>query len=271
MDKQKLYTIGYTLFSGRNGIDTDKMFETLRNYNVSYLADVRSIPFSKQHPQCNSNCLKSVGTRFSVPYIHIPELGAKASPEQDVFSKAMDIFFDDIFPVAASKRPEKTELRRDDEIVDFNKFRNDDFFLQGIKRIENAYDKNYTLALMCSEKDPINCHRYFLVSRKIEQVFGEWIEVEHIIKSENEEITTITNKELDKLLSDTIFKKEEVKKMNLLEKDLFSGEAKIDNYFGKDYQEKVQDFCDRYWNLMHGWKKSDNNNNNKFEEYDEIV
>ena len=142
MDKQKLYTIGYTLFSGRNGIDTDKMFETLRNYNVSYLADVRSIPFSKQHPQCNSNCLKSVGTRFSVPYIHIPELGAKASPEQDVFSKAMDIFFDDIFPVAASKRPEKTELRRDDEIVDFNKFRNDDFFLQGIMKRKTTIKTN---------------------------------------------------------------------------------------------------------------------------------
>ena len=41
-------------------------------------------------------------------------------------------------------------------------------------------------------------------------------EVEHIIKSDNGEITTITNKELDRLLSDTIFKKEEVKKMNLL-------------------------------------------------------
>ena len=124
MDKQKLYTIGYTLFSGRNGIDTDKMFETLRNYNVSYLADVRSIPFSKQHPQCNSNCLKSVGTRFSVPYIHIPELGAKASPEQDVFSKAMDIFFDDIFPVAASKRPGNTQHISAAQIGAFKQFIN---------------------------------------------------------------------------------------------------------------------------------------------------
>ncbi len=265
MDKQKLYTIGYTLFSGRNGIDVEKMFETLRNYNVSYLADVRSIPFSKQYPQCNSNYLKSVGTRFSVPYIHMPELGAKASSEQDVFSKATDIFFDNIFPIAASKRPEKTELRGEEEIVDFNKFRNEDFFLQGIKRIENAYDKNYTLALMCSEKDPINCHRYFLVSRKIEQVFGEWIEVEHIVKSENGEMTTITNKELDKVLSNTIRKIKEVKNMRLFELEI-SGKARIDNYFGKDCPEKFQDFCDRYWNLMHGWKKS--SNNNKFEEYD---
>jgi hypothetical protein len=268
MNKRKLYTIGYTLFCGRNGIDTEKMFETLQRYNVSYLADVRSVPFSKQYPQCNANCLKSIGASFSVPYIHMPELGAKASSEQDVFSKAKDIFFDDIFPIAASKRPEKLELNRDEKIVDFNKFRNDDFFLQGIKRIENAYDTNYTLALMCSEKDPINCHRYFLVSRKIEQVLGEWIDVEHIVRTENGEITTITNKELDKLLSDAIFKKEEVKNLNLLEKDLFSGEARIVNYLGNNSQEKIQDFCDRYWNLMHGWKKISDSNDNKSEDYD---
>ena len=268
MAKQKLYTVGYTLFSGRNGVDVEKMFETLQNYTVSYLVDVRSIPFSKQYPQCNSNSLKAAGEHFRVPYIHVPELGAKASPQLEVFSKASDIFFDDIFPIAASKRPEKTELRRDEEIVDFNKFRNDEFFLQGIKRIENAYDKNYTLALMCSEKDPINCHRYFLVSKKIEQAYGDWIEVEHVVQSESGEILTITNAELDKMLSDIIFKKEEVKKLNLLEKELFTGEAKIDNYFGKDYQEKIHDFCDRYWNMMHGWKKTSNNNNNKFEEYD---
>lgn len=268
MSKAKIYTVGYTLFSDRTGVNIDQMYDTLLEFGVSYLADVRSVPFSKQYPQCNSNSLKSNGTQHSVPYIHVPELGAKASVEQDVFSKAEDIFFDNIFPIAASKRPEKTELRGNEEIVDFNKFRNDDFFLQGIKRVENAYDKNFTLALMCSEKDPMNCHRYFLVSRKLEQVFSDWLEVEHIIKNENGEITTITNKELDKLLQDTIFKKDEVKRLKLLEADLFTGEAKIDNYFGNDNQSKTNDFCDRYWNLMHGWKKINNSNNYKSEEYD---
>ncbi len=268
MDKQKIYTIGYTLFGNRIGIDLDQMFETLQKYGVSYLVDIRSIPFSKQYPQCNSNSLKLTGARFSIPYIHVPELGAKASPMQDVFSKASDIFFDDIFPIAASKRPEKTELTANDEIVDFHKFRNDDYFLQGLKRIENAYDKNFTLALMCSEKEPINCHRYFLVSRKVEEMFGDWIEVEHILKNKKGEIISVSNCELDKELSEIIFKREEIKKLNLLEKDLFTGEARIDNYLGKDYQEKTKDFCDRYWNLMHGWKKANYNNNNNFDEYD---
>lgn len=268
MDKQKIYTVGYTLFCNRDGIDLGKMFEVLQKYGVSYLTDIRSVPFSKQYPQCNSSHLESAGMRFSIPYIHVPELGAKANPLQDVFSKASEIFFDDIFPIAGSNRPEKTELFANDEIVDFQKFRNDDYFLQGIKRIENAYDKGFTLALMCSEKDPINCHRFFLVSRKVEQLFGDWIEVEHIMKNKDGEIVTISNRELNKELSETVLNKEAIKKLNLLEKDLFTCEARIDNYFGKDIPEKIFDFCDRYWNLMHGWRKNSNNNNNKFEEYD---
>ena len=266
MEKQKLYTIGYTSFSGYNGVDVEQMFATLRNFGVSYLVDVRSVPFSKQYPQCNSSSLKLAGEQLSVPYIHMPELGAKASPEQDVFSKASDIFFDDIFPIAASKRPEKTELRANDTIVDFGKFRNDEIFQQGIKRIESAYDKHYTLALMCSEKEPINCHRYFLVSKKVEQLFGDEIEVEHIVKNKSGEVSTISNSELNKELSDFILNREEVKRLKLLERDLFSGERKIDNYYGDTDQDKLNDFCDRYWNLMHGWKG--NNNTSNKEEYD---
>lgn len=268
MEKQILYTIGYTLFNSRIGIDLEKMYSTLRNFGVSYLVDVRSVPYSKQYPQCNMDALKNAGVRFSVPYIHVPELGAKASPIQDVFSKASDIFFDDIFPIAASKRPEKTELQSYEKIVDFNKFRNDEYFMDGIRRIEKAYDKNFTLALMCSEKEPINCHRYFLVSKKIEQYFGERIEVKHIVNDKQGEIVTVSNVELNKELSELIFKREEVRKLNLLEKDLFSNEARIDNYYGETTQKKIEDFCDRYWNLMHGWKLIDNNNYKQIEEYD---
>ena len=261
MDKQKIFTIGYTLFANKNGIDLENMFAVLRSYGVSYLADVRSVPYSKQYPQCNSNSLEMAGKRFSVPYIHIPELGAKASPEQDVFSKASDIFFDDIFPIAASNRPEKTKLNIDDEIVDFQKFRSDELFNQGIKRVQRAYDKNFTLALMCSEKEPINCHRYFLVSRKLEQCFGDWLEVEHIVKYKSGEITTVTNSQLNEELERMVFAKDEVKKLNLMQGDLM-GRIPINDYFGKTIKEKQADFCDRYWNLMHGWKEVTNNQNN---------
>ena len=114
---------------------------------------------------------------------------------------------------------------------------------------------------MCSEKEPVNCHRYFLISRKIEQCFGEWLEVEHIVKNKNGEISTITNSQLDEELSRMIFAKEEVKKLNLMQGD-FLNPPKIENYFGGTIKEKQNDFCDRYWNLMHGWKKVNNTQNN---------
>jgi len=255
MERRKLYTLGYTLFQNGPVIDIEKMFKTLKEFNVTLLIDVRSMPYSKQYPQCNANNLKVASKRFSISYGHMPELGAKASPTQDVFSKASDIFFESIFPISKSNRPEGTELYADDEIVDFQKFREDEYFSDGIKRIETAYDNNYTIALMCSEKRPIDCHRYFLVSKKIEQKFKEWLDIEHIIKNQNDNIETVSNDDLNKQLSEIVLNKSEIKKLNVLNSSIFEP-AKIDNYFGETLQEKINDFCDRYWNLIHGWKKT---------------
>jgi len=254
MEKRKLYTLGYTLFQNGAVIDIEKMFKTLQEFNVSHLVDVRSLPYSKLYPQCNANNLKLSSKNFSITYIHIPELGAKASPMKDVFSKASDIFFESIFPIPKNNRPENTELNADEELVDFQKFRNDEDFSGGIKRIENAYDNNYMLALMCSEKRPIDCHRYFLIGKKIEQKFGDWLEVEHIIQNLSGKIDIVSNNNLDKRLSEIVLNKTEIKKIDVLNSSIFEP-AKIDNYFGNTQQEKIIDFCDRYWNLMHGWKK----------------
>ena len=265
-NKKIIYTIGYTLFQKPMGFDIDLMYNILQRFHVSYIVDVRSIPYSKQYPQCNAETLKILGKRYSVPYIHMPEIGAKANPSQNVFTKASDIFYDDIFPISKTNRPDKSALSSDEEIVDFRKFRKDEHFLDGIKRIEAACDKNFTLALMCSEKHPMDCHRYFLISKTIEQKFSDWIGVEHIIQDNNGEITTISNEELDNELAETIMNKSEIKKLDILNSSIFCP-AKLDNYYGETQQDKLKDFCDRYWNLMHGWKKIGNTNNDT-EDYD---
>ena len=267
MKKLKLYTLGYTLFQNGNMIDIEKMLNTLKDFKVSHLVDVRSVPYSKQFPQCNADNLKLASKHFSISYGHMPELGAKASPMQDVFSKASDIFFEDIFPISKSNRPEKTELFDYEEIVDFQKFRNDEYFSEGIKRIEKAYENEYTVALMCSEKRPVDCHRFFFVSQKIEEKFGDWIEVLHITKNKNGEIETVSNENINTELSEVIFNKTEIKKLDVLNSSLYES-AKIENYFGETLQDKKNDFCDRYWNLLHGWKLNTNNNNNNNYEYD---
>ena len=268
-DKRVIYTVGYTLFRTSRGLDVDMMFNTLLRFGIKYLIDVRSVPYSKQYPQCNAESLRIMVERYPpLKYGHMPQLGAKVGPFQEVFSKASDIFFDDIFPIPKSNRPEKTELQSYEEIVDFNKFRNEDYFMSGLERVKTAYDQDQgrTLALMCSEKNPIDCHRYFLVGKKLEEKFGDWLTVKHIIQNKSGQISTVSNSELDHELSELIFKKSEVKKLDLLAPS-FYGPAKIDNYVGDTQQEKINDFCDRYWNLMHGWKKTSNTNSN-FQEYD---
>ena len=237
MEKLKLYTLGYTLFQNGNMIDIEKMLNTLKDFKVSHLVDVRSVPYSKQFPQCNADNLKLASKHFSISYGHMPELGAKASPMQDVFSKASDIFFEDIFPISKSNRPEKTELFDYEEIVDFQKFRNDEYFSEGIKRIEKAYENQFTIALMCSEKRPVDCHRFFFVSKKIEEKFGDWIEVLHITKNKNGEIETVSNENINTELSELIFNKTEIKKLDVLNSSFFES-AKIENYFGNTLQDK---------------------------------
>ncbi len=259
MNKKCIYTIGYTLFQKGNTIDIENLFETLRMYDINFLVDVRSIPFSKQYPQCNAANMKIAGKNLGIPYMNMPEIGAKANSDQEVFSKASDIFFEqEVFPIAKSYRPEKTELLGSDEIVDFRKFRHDEHFISGLKRIEDAYDKGFTLCLMCSEKKPMDCHRYFLISKALERRFGDWLEVRHIIEKSEGGIGYISNYNLDKQLEKFVCEKK-----HILD-PMFKGEI-LDNYFGETEQEKLNDFCDRYWNLLHGWKRFNYNNNENYD------
>jgi len=52
-----------------------------------------------------------------------------------------------------------------------------DLFKEGIQRVKNGAAQ-YRIALMCAEKEPLNCHRAILVSRKLRK---EDISVQHIL------------------------------------------------------------------------------------------
>lgn len=250
---RKIYTLGYTLFGSGDYLDTDQMFSVLKGLGVTHLIDVRSVPYSQYTKASNYDSLKSEAKNYDITYGHIPELGARAENDTEVFSIASEIFPEDrVFPIPKSKRPEKDqELYGYEEIVDFEKMRAEGHFLQGIKRIARAYEQGHTLALMCSEKYPHECHRYFLITRVLEGMYGDWLEVLHIT---GEDATISPSCDVLDAIGREVEEALEAKGINCFQPELL-GEALIDRFEGVTLEEKRAVYCDRYWNLLHGWKR----------------
>ena len=61
--------------------------------------------------------------------------------------------------------------------VDFKKVQTTKSFLSGIERLISGLKKGYKISLMCSEKNPIECHRFGLVS---EYLSKNGFDVSHI-------------------------------------------------------------------------------------------
>lgn len=138
-----IFSIGHSTHSIENFISL------LNIHQIQVVADVRSSPFSRFSPQFNrehfQNSLKSSGIR----YVFLgKELGARSNNP------------------ACYKRGR----------VQYERLAQEPSFREGIKRLtQGAID--YRIAIMCAEKDPIECHRALLIGR---QLFDTNILVTHI-------------------------------------------------------------------------------------------
>jgi uncharacterized protein (DUF488 family) len=129
-----IFTIGHSTHS----LETFVAF--LQAHGVSMLADVRSAPFSRFNPQFNKADLEAGLRRHSIAYMFLGrELGAR------------------------SNDPSCYENGR----VQYERLARTDAFRQGIDRVMCALQQ-HRLALMCAEKEPLDCHRTLLVARAIE-------------------------------------------------------------------------------------------------------
>lgn len=129
----ELFTIGHSNHS------PEKFLELLRLHNIDAIADVRSSPFSAWTPHFNRNALEPVLRNASVHYAFLgDELGARRS-EREVYLDG----------VARYERIAK--------LPSFN---------TGLERVRKGARK-FRLALMCAEKDCLECHRTILVCRQL--------------------------------------------------------------------------------------------------------
>lgn len=141
--------------------------DLLHAHGVTCLVDVRSVAASAYSPQFNGGVLFASLKNVGIAYLHFArEFGA---------------------------RHDDPALLDADGRVDFGKVQRSAAFRAGVERLRSGLEKGHVVALMCSEADPLECHRFAMVSEFLSR---NGFEVRHILKDK----TLLTNAELEALL-----------------------------------------------------------------------
>jgi len=139
-----VFTIGHSTHAQERFIDL------LHQHGITALCDVRSSPFSRVNRQFNRDELKRVLQELGIQYVFLGrELGAR------------------------SEDPACYEGGR----VQYDRLARTELFQQGLARIKHGMSKGFRIALMCAEKEPLECHRTILVARHLAKL---GIDVQHI-------------------------------------------------------------------------------------------
>lgn len=134
---KQIYTIGYSGFSMENFI------KKLRDFSIRCVIDVRSIPYSQYFNEYDKEFLAYTLKNNSIFYRNYSrEFGA---------------------------RQENSNYYTDGHL-DFSKFTQSDHFKCGIQKIDAGIMQGYSFVLMCSEKNPIDCHRCIMIGREFSKL-----------------------------------------------------------------------------------------------------
>lgn len=139
----RIFTIGY----GSRSID--ELLALLKKFEIAFLVDIRSKPFSGFKPE------------FS-----------KAPLSRSITEAGKYVFMGDLL----GGQPDDPEFFTDGK-ADYTKMRNSAHFQTGIERLKTGVAKGATMALMCSEGKPEECHRSKLLGEVLTE---EGLEVRHI-------------------------------------------------------------------------------------------
>lgn len=130
-----LYTIGHS------NHEISRFLALLRLHGITALGDVRSHPYSRYLPQYCRDNLKNTLADAGLAYVFLgKELGARSDN-----------------PACYLKGK-----------VQYDRLARESCFAEGIRRVVQGMDR-YRIALLCAEKDPIECHRALLVARRISE------------------------------------------------------------------------------------------------------
>ena len=129
-----------TIFSiGHSNHSIEKFISLLKDSEVNMVVDVRSAPFSRMFPQFNQDALRKSLINHGIGYLFLgDQIGGRSNDPDDYLDGQV------IYKSLASKEA----------------------FKAGIKRLREGSLK-YQITIMCSEKEPLDCHRTLLVSEAL--------------------------------------------------------------------------------------------------------
>ena len=154
-----VFTVGHSTHS------LESFEALLLQHEIAVVCDVRSTPFSRFAPQFNRPSLESHFADSRIEYAFLGrELGARRQEEECY-----------------------REGRADYELI-----AQTDAFQSGVTQLVVA-SSILRVALMCSERDPLTCHRMILISP---QLVSREVEVRHILGDGSVEHHTETEKRL---------------------------------------------------------------------------
>lgn len=140
----------FLLTIGHSNHTIDYFIGLLARNQVTLLADVRSVPLSRYNPQFNREALIKSLRAAGIDYLYLGrELGGHPHD------------------------PACYWMGR----VSYELICRTDLFQRGLTHLCDTL-RDHTTAIMCAEKDPLNCHRTHLVSRALS---NEGVAVEHIL------------------------------------------------------------------------------------------
>jgi uncharacterized protein (DUF488 family) len=143
-----------TLFSiGHGNKNIDEFISELHSYDIKFLIDIRSKPYSKFSRHFSQQPLKAAVEREDIKYVYMGrELGGLPMHDSSCFTS--------------------------DGKVDYNKLKEKDFFKEGLQRLQKADSQGIKVCIMCSERDPKMCHRSKLIGVELQKM---GITLQHII------------------------------------------------------------------------------------------
>jgi uncharacterized protein (DUF488 family) len=141
-----IYTIGHSKHP------IDRFIALLQQHGIDALADVRSTPYSRFNPHFNKEKLQTALAAAGIRYVFLgEELGA---------------------------RTKDLSCYDEEGRVSYAKLARTEPFRKGIDRLLTGMQQ-HRIAIMCAEREPLECHRTILVSRELER---GGVSVTHILQ-----------------------------------------------------------------------------------------